>query len=126
MKYKVLYLPLARRDILGVSEALSAYQSRAKRLFGEMESKLRLLEFMPQMWPEYGPASEYRRMDLEGYLLLYTVDENRREARVCRVLSDRVDAGEQPNRAKSKVEPSLRVVDTPPALEIIEAEAEGE
>ena len=91
MKYEILFLPLAGQDVLGISDALSGHPVRARRLLGEMQSKLRLLEYMPNMWPQYAPAPEYRRMDLEDHLLLYTVDETRRMVRVFRVLYDKAD-----------------------------------
>ena len=92
MKYEVLFLPIAGRDVLGISDALSAHPDKAKRLLGEIESKLKLLEFMPQMWPKFPPSPDHRRMDLEDHLLLYTVDESARLAIVYRVLSDKADA----------------------------------
>jgi len=48
MKYKVTYLPLANQDILRISKALENYPNKAKRLFQEMENKLKMLEDMPK------------------------------------------------------------------------------
>ena len=91
MKYEVWLLPIAGQDVLRISDVLSGYPGKARRLLGEIESKLRLLEYMPNMWPQYAPGPEYRRMDLEDYLLLYTVDDSRRMVKVCRVLHDKED-----------------------------------
>jgi len=126
MKYEVIFHPIAQRDMLKISDSLSGYQGKAKRLFGEMESGLKLLEFMPHMWPKYRPAPEYRQMDLDGYVLLYTVDENQRKVKAYRVLSGKMDAEQQ-----ISARPDLRVVDTSagknlPAFKVVEAEAEGE
>ena len=108
MKYKVFYLPIAERDILEISDSLFGHPSRARRLLGELESKLKLLEFMPYMWPPFGLRPELRRMDLEYHLLLYLVDESQRHVKVYRVLYNKTTgAGEQVSGGG----PSLRVVD---------------
>ena len=40
MKYKVIYLPIANRDIVKIDDALTEYPNKAKRIFKEMESKV--------------------------------------------------------------------------------------
>ena len=37
MKFKVVYLPIADRDIVRINCALADYPSKAKRLFSEIE-----------------------------------------------------------------------------------------
>jgi len=129
MKYKILYLPIAERDILRISDAMSDNPGGAKRLLGEIEGSLKLLEFMPCMWPQFAPRPEFWQMDLENHILLYTVDENQRKVIVYRVLPEKGEADEQVSRAKSQGGPSLRVVDIEAAKnlsarELIEAEGE--
>ena len=115
MKYKIFYLPIAGRDILNISDSLCGYPGRARRLLGELESQLKLLEFMPYMWPPFGLRPELRRMDLEYYLLLYSVDESQRHVKVYRVLSNKTTgAGEQVSGGG----PHLRVVDLEAAKSI--------
>jgi len=91
MKYKVEYLSIADRDIVALSDALAEYTQKAKRIFLEMEKKLKLLEDMPYMWPAYQLKPEYRRMVLEDYLLFYTVDEVEHSVKVYRILYDKMD-----------------------------------
>ena len=91
MKYDVVYLPIAKLDIINISEALSEYPSKAKRLFQELEKKIALLENLPYMWPEYHARPEYRRMVLEDHLLFYAVDEDNRKIKVYRVLYSKID-----------------------------------
>ena len=86
MKYEVLYLPVAQRDLIRTSDALAGQPGKAKRLLGEIESKLRLLEFMPRMWPPFAPRPEFLQMEVEDHFLLYTVDDDRRKVKVFRVL----------------------------------------
>ena len=91
MKYKVIYLPIAGRDIVRINDALADYPNKAKRLFQEIERKLKLLEDMPYSWPAYQIKPEYRQMILEGHLLFYVVDENEHKVKVYRVLYGKMD-----------------------------------
>ena len=91
MKYKVEYLSIADRDIVALSDALAEYPQKAKRIFLEMEKKLKLLEDMPYMWPAYQLKPEYRRMVLEDHLLFYIVDEVEQRVKVYRILFAQMD-----------------------------------
>ena len=91
MKYRVSYLPKAGRDIQQISDALSGYPNKAKRLFQEIERKVKNLEDMPYMWPVYQLKPEYRQMVLEDHLLFYIVDEKERNIKVYRVLYAKMD-----------------------------------
>ena len=91
MKYKVSYLPIASLDIRRIEEALTDYPQKAKRLFQEMDKKLRMLENMPNMWPVYHADSKYRQMVLEDHLLFYLVDETEKKVTIYRVLYNKMD-----------------------------------
>ena len=127
MKYEILYLLIAQRDIMRISDSLSAHPGRVKRLLGEIESKLKLLKFMPHMWPPFDHRPEFRKMDLEDHMLFYLVDESRRQVKVYRVLYDsKMGADEQTSVGRIQGSPSLRVVDIEtaknvPARELAEA-----
>jgi plasmid stabilization system protein ParE len=92
MKYKVTYLPLADKDISRICDALADYPNKAKRLFQEIEKKIKMLEEMPYTWPVYQIKPKYRQMVLEDHLLFYMVNENEHEVRVYRVLYSKMDA----------------------------------
>jgi len=94
MKYEVLYLPVAQRDLIRLSDAFSGQPGKARRLLGEIESKARLLEYMPRMWPPFGSKPEFLQMDVEDHILLYIVDEEKRKVKVFRVLPSKQEAGE--------------------------------
>ena len=112
MKYEILYLLIAQRDITRISDTLSGHPVRARRLFGEIESKLKLLKFMPHMWPSFDPRPELRKMDLEDHMLFYLVDESQRQVTVYRVLYDnKAGADEQASVGRIQGSPNLRVVD---------------
>jgi plasmid stabilization system protein ParE len=91
MKYRVLYLPLAGQDISQINDALADYPNKAKRLFIEIEKKIKILEDMPYIWPVYQINTKYRQMVLEDHLLFYTVDENERKVKVYRILYNQMD-----------------------------------
>ena len=90
-KYNVSYLPLADRDILRISEALEKYPNKAKRLFQEIEKKVKDLENMPYRHPAYNLNSKYSQMVLEDHLLFYIVDESEGKVMVHRVLYAKMD-----------------------------------
>ena len=125
MKYEIFYLPIAGRDITNISDALYGHPGKARWLLGEIESSLKLLEFMPYMWPLFGPKPELRRMELEGHLLFYTVNETQRQVRVYRVLPGRADTTEQASGGRSGGGPSLRVVDIESAKSALDHELEA-
>ena len=92
MGYKIKYLPRMVKDIHEVGVALEDYPAKAKRLLKEMDEKLQILKEMPFMWPVFKPRPKYRKMVLEEHLLFYTVDEDRHEVKVHRILYEKKDA----------------------------------
>jgi plasmid stabilization system protein ParE len=97
MSYKIRILPQARHDIANLADILSPYPNKAKRLFQEMERKIKLLEKTPYAYPVYHASPEYRRMNLEGHALFYIVDEENHEARIYRVIYARRNFSELPD-----------------------------
>ena len=97
MKYNVVYLPIANRDINRINKALADYPGKAKRLFQEIEKKVKTLEDIPYMWPKYQIMPIYHRMVLEDHLLFYVVDENERNIKIYRVLYSKMDITKQIN-----------------------------
>ena len=91
MIYKAKYLPIANKDILLISEALSEYPNKAKRLFREMDTKVKMVEKMPYSCPVYHANPEYRHIILEDHLLFYKVDENERKIKIYRILYSKMD-----------------------------------
>jgi len=94
MKYDIVYLPIANRDIIRIDEALINYPNKAKRIFREMDLKVTDLEDMPLMWPVYQAKPEYRRMIPEDHLLFYKVDESEHKVRIYRIMYDRMNIPE--------------------------------
>ena len=95
MKYKIIYLPIFRHDILQISEALTEYPNKAQRLFREMEKNLLMLTDMPYIYPEYQANPKYRRMVLEDHLLFYLIDEKKHLVKVYRLLYSKSDISKQ-------------------------------
>jgi plasmid stabilization system protein ParE len=55
MRYSATYLPIANRDIIEIDNALAEYPAKARRLFQEIENKVKMLEDMPYIWPVIKP-----------------------------------------------------------------------
>ena len=74
MKYRISYLPIAGRDILRISDAFINYPNKAKRLFREMEKKLRILEDIPYTWPvcQVKPKKHSYGVDYGNRTFIYT------------------------------------------------------
>jgi len=94
MKYKIVYLPIANRDIIRIDDVLFEYPSKAKRIFNELDSKVTSLGEMPYMWPVYQANTEYRRMILEDHLLFYKVDEDEHKVKIFRILYGKMNIPE--------------------------------
>ena len=94
MKYKIVYLPIAIRDIIRIDDALLVYPSKAKRIFHELDSKVADLGEMPYMWLVYQANTEYRRMILEDHLLFYKVDEDEHKVKIFRILYGKMNIPE--------------------------------
>jgi plasmid stabilization system protein ParE len=86
MKHKVKYLPQANRDLITIADTLTDFPKKAVRLFREMERKLKALEKSPYSCQVYPANPEYRRMVLEGHILFYKVDDEKREVKIYRVI----------------------------------------
>ena len=98
-KYEAFYLPLADLDILRIADALREYPDKAKRLFQEINGKVKALEDMPYMWPTYQAKPEYRQMILEDHLLFYFVDKVERKVEIYHISYGNMDI---PSHIKKK------------------------
>jgi plasmid stabilization system protein ParE len=86
MKYKIRFLPKFDMDVADLADILSPYPSKARRLFAEMERKIAALADNPHAHEVYHVNPKYRRIVLEGHSLFYTVDEDRAEVSIYRVI----------------------------------------
>jgi plasmid stabilization system protein ParE len=57
-------------------DILAPHPDMAKRIFKELEQKLDGLENNPYIYPVYYANPKYRRVNLEGHALFYTIDED--------------------------------------------------
>ena len=100
MRFEIAYLPIADKDLARISDALIEYPAKAKRLFQEIDNKIKVLEDMPFLWPEYEPRPEYRKMVLEDHLLFYSVDQSEQKIKVYRILYSKMDIPTHLNSAE--------------------------
>ena len=81
MKYNVVFTAQFNRDVIKLHNALKKYPNMAKRIFQEMERKIEGLKDSPLRWPVFH-ESKYRRINLEGNVIFYTIDEPKREVKL--------------------------------------------
>ena len=92
MRFGIMFLPEADRDMNDIEENLSQfYASTARDFFDKMKKQLASLETMPYMYPAYEADPFYRRMVLDDYLLFYSVDEKRNLIIVHRIFHSKRD-----------------------------------
>ena len=81
MRYKLKYTAYFNRDAAKLEKALKEHSNMSRRIFQEMERKIEGLKDNPFAYPVFR-ESKYRRVNLEGHALFYTVDEARREVKL--------------------------------------------
>ncbi len=91
MKYRVLHTPQANKEITAIARALAPYPNMGKRIFHEMDDKLKGLKVNPFAWPLYPANPKYRRMNIEGHSIFYIVAEDQHEVIICHVYYSKRD-----------------------------------
>jgi len=86
MRYNVILSSYAARDLAILADILSPHPNKARRFFKEMEGKLDLLDDNPYMCPAFHANPKYRHMTLKDHALFYTIDEEKREINIFRVI----------------------------------------
>ena len=85
-KFKIIVTPTAYREINKIYEyILYELDSRnaAKKLMEEIENKVQSLKYSPKIHSVISKVDElkrqYRRIVVKNYIILYTIDEEKRE-----------------------------------------------
>lgn len=98
--YRLEYLPMAKQDMMDIARYISNELDNpdaAERLAMEMTEAADRLKDFPYANPAYYPIKplkyEYRRLLVQNYLMLYSVDESKRCVMVMRVIYARRDYG---------------------------------
>ena len=97
-KYKVEYLPIAKKDIhsaaMYIADELCAPKASAG-LVREIRRKVNNLRDMPYIYREYHgePQNEtiYRGMQVKNYIVFYAINEESKTIEIHRVLYARMD-----------------------------------
>lgn len=96
--YSLEYLPIARKDLVGIVRYISrellnpaAAERLAEELIGAAEELRRFPYAHPAVIPLRPLAHEYRKLRVKNYLLFYWVEECSRTVTVARVLYARRD-----------------------------------
>jgi plasmid stabilization system protein ParE len=85
-EYAVLVMARAQADLLAVRRWLSQPGSglKAQLKIARIVRALNELRFTPQRWPS-GPAGDTRQRVIEGYTVVYRIDEALMRVRVVRI-----------------------------------------
>ena len=81
-KYKILVLPQFKNEfykIFGYSIEVSNKSKECYQIFDEILTKLKQLEYMPQLYAKTEKCDElgkiYRKIIIKQYIILYSIDE---------------------------------------------------
>jgi plasmid stabilization system protein ParE len=90
MKYNLKYTSHFNRDLVKLERALKEHPNMSRRIFQEIERKIKGLKDNPFAYPVFY-ESKYRRVNLEGHAMFYTVDEVKREVRLYHLYYAKMD-----------------------------------
>jgi plasmid stabilization system protein ParE len=87
MAYKISYKAYAERDIWEIANYLSDYSiSAAEKFLRTIKANISGLSEMPLRYPKVESNSEYRKMVVDKYVVLYIVEENPKKVLVMRIV----------------------------------------
>ena len=96
MRYRIVFMPSADRDMDDIEEYLSQfYSSTVLNFFLTLEKKVSTLENMPYSHPAYEYDPYFRWMVADDYLLFYSVDEKRKLVIIHRIFHGKRDIRQQ-------------------------------
>ncbi|GHV87168.1 hypothetical protein AGMMS50255_4640 [Spirochaetia bacterium] len=87
MKYKIVYLELAREDVREIKAYLAQfYPSTPVKFLSALKKQIENLTDNPYMYEAYADNPSYRRMVVSDYLVFYKVNDEKRIIAIHRVL----------------------------------------
>ena len=87
MSWKIVTLPKAHKDLLGIMDYLSGFYPSTPRNFAQAYRKtMATVKNNPYSWSEYYDYPLYRRAIAGKYTVLYIVDDEAHEVQVHRIL----------------------------------------
>ena len=87
MKYKASFTPLAKEDKNEIKNYLSQfYPETPKRFTSALKKHISNLKENPYMCSLYSENSDYRRMVVDNYIVLYQINEELKTIEISRIL----------------------------------------
>ena len=91
-EYRVDSLSIAYDDLAIAIESISKMSNDAALNFmDDLDRQTAYLKKMPQMYPLDEDHPPHRRIVLRDFLVFYTVDEQKHEVEICRILPARME-----------------------------------
>jgi len=96
MGYRVRILSTAYSDMAEIIPVISRISNAwANRFADELEKHVNQLEFMPKMYPIYDDIPIFRKMNVDGFLVFYIVDDAKQSVEIHRIINGRMDIKSQ-------------------------------
>ena len=91
-EYTVGFLSIAYEDLAAAIGNISQMSNDAAISFvDDLDRQTAYLKKMPKMYPLDEHHPPYRRMVLRDFLIFYTVDEQKYQVEICRILPARME-----------------------------------
>lgn len=91
MKYRLEYISTFYAEILPIADYLAEYPAKAARVFAKIDKALETLQDMPELYPVYRDAPNFRFFTVEDYLVLYKVNKQEMVIEAHHLLNGRMD-----------------------------------
>ena len=92
MNYQIRILSTAYSDIAEIIPVLNQVSANwASRFVDELERRFELLETMPKLYVTYTDMPDFRKINIEGFLVFYTVDDTQQTVEIHRIINGKMD-----------------------------------
>jgi plasmid stabilization system protein ParE len=91
MKYRLVYISTFHAEILSIADYLAEYPKKAARIFSQIDKALMKLENLPEMYPAYRYAPDFRCFTVEEYLVLYKINYTDKTVEIHHLFHGRMD-----------------------------------
>ncbi len=91
MKYRIEYISTFYEEIRSIANYLANSPMKAARIFALIEKNIKIMEDMPELYPSYRYAPNFRFFTVEDYLLLYKFNKTTGIIEIHHLINGRMD-----------------------------------